>query len=98
MACGTTVDGYYLDASGEWIPDFVPENLSPTQEDAKELLDNQTDVSLTQSDETKDAFAAANFEKDENGIYHASQPDCWQYIGGYCDFYDYVFNIASKYQ
>ncbi|EHI97928.1 cell wall binding repeat-containing protein [Clostridium sp. DL-VIII] len=96
MAKDTTIDRYYLDATGKWIPNFVPENLSSTQKDAKELLDNQTAVSLTQSDETKDAFAAMNFEKDENGVYHASQPDCWQYIGGYCDFYDYVFNAATS--
>lgn len=96
MAHDTTVDGYYLYDNGAWIPDWVPENLNSTQNTAKELLDNPTAVSLTQSDATKKIFAAVNFEKDENGVYHTSQPDCWQYPGGYCDFYDYIFDKAAS--
>jgi len=75
---------------------YVPENLGFTQQVAKVLVDNPIDVLATQSDLTKGAFAAANFEKDENGVYHTSQPICWQYPGGYCDFYDDVFNAATS--
>ncbi|MBV7275924.1 DUF4474 domain-containing protein, partial [Clostridium sp. PL3] len=31
-----------------------------------------------------------------NGVYHTSQPYCWQYVGGYCDIYDDVFNAATS--
>jgi RHS repeat-associated protein len=32
--------------------------------------------------------------KDEDGIYHARQ-NCWQQFGGYNDFYDHMFDLAS---
>ena len=33
--------------------------------------------------------------KDSNGIYHADF-DCWQAIGGYNNFYDFVFNLGTN--
>lgn len=32
--------------------------------------------------------------KDSNGIYHANF-DCWQWLAGYNDFYDFMFDIGT---
>lgn len=41
------------------------------------------------------AVSFLDMTKDSNGIYHADF-DCWQQIGGYTDFYDFVFRLGSK--
>lgn len=35
-----------------------------------------------------------NMSKDSNGIYHANF-DCWQWLAGYNDFYDFMFDIGT---
>ena len=35
-----------------------------------------------------------NMSKNDSGVYHANF-DCWQWIGGYNDFYNFMFNIGQ---
>ena len=35
-----------------------------------------------------------NMSKDDSGVYYANF-DCWQWIGGYNDFYNFMFNIGQ---
>ena len=36
-----------------------------------------------------------NMSKDDSGVYHANF-DCWQWIGGYNDFYNFMFDIRTS--
>ena len=36
-----------------------------------------------------------NMKRDPKGVYHASF-DCWQQYFGYCDFYDFMFDIGTS--
>ncbi len=40
-------------------------------------------------------FEAVDFHRDKAGIFHTS-PDCWQQHMGYCDLYDWAFDVGTK--
>ena len=50
---------------------------------------------VTQNGLFPELFYLAGFIRDYNGIYHTRQ-DALQQYGGYNDFYDFVFNLASS--
>ncbi|MCI8509517.1 MAG: DUF4474 domain-containing protein, partial [Lachnospiraceae bacterium] len=37
---------------------------------------------------------SVDFRRDKAGVFHTS-PDCWQQHMGYCDLYDWVFDVAT---
>lgn len=59
--------------------DFIPYDLSDLWHDLS-----------TNTDAGKDLLEAADFHRDEQGVYHTNQ-DCWQAPFGYNDSYDFVF-------
>lgn len=49
----------------------------------------------TQQGWLDELLADADFHRDKAGIFHTS-PDCWQQYLGYCDLYDWAFDIGTK--
>lgn len=49
----------------------------------------------TQQGWIDDILADADFHRDRAGIFHTS-PDCWQQYLGYCDLYDWAFDVGTK--
>ena len=48
----------------------------------------------TQQGWIDDIVADADFHRDRAGIFHTS-PDCWQQYLGYCDLYDWAFDVGT---
>lgn len=93
----------------DWLKSAVGglQSILPVQSDAPEWMETLFEylirrspgmwlgTELTKSGAIDGPLSFFNFVRDEQGVFHVT-PHCWQQYGGYCDFYDYAFDVGTS--
>lgn len=90
----------------EWIMDIgnqYPDDTKVVKEVLKIPVRIACDVGpditgftyITQEGYADGLFDMVDFHRDKAGIFHTS-PDCWQQYMGYCNLYDWAFDVGTK--
>lgn len=88
----------YIDPLGLSDTGLIPDWLEDIGEYIRyekcgDMIDDFT--TATQNGELDTFLEFFDFDRGSNGVYHTN-PDCWQWPGGYNDLYDAVFDTATS--
>ncbi len=92
------VTGWITDIGNEY-PD-VTEQIKEKLKDSVHIICKEISKGTGFTYATQQGYAdgfleSVDFHRDKAGVFHTS-PDCWQQHMGYCDLYDWAFDVGTK--
>ncbi len=91
------VTGWITDIGNQYsdVTEQIKEKLKDPVHTICKAISKGTGFTYATQQGYADGFLeSVDFHRDKAGVFHTS-PDCWQQHMGYCDLYDWVFDVAT---